>query len=264
MRVNLDGRVLAYDDTGTDDPPVVLLHGFPFNRRIWDRQAEAISPRFRVIRPDLRGHGDSPPGPGPSRMEDLAGEVVRLLDHLGVGPAVIGGLSMGGYVALAFYRLFPARARALVLADTRAGADTPEGRNARHEMVALVREEGAHAVADKLLPKMLSPRASAALKDALRTLMASTSVEGVAGALLGMAERADSTDLLPRIECPTLIVVGAEDAITPPAESEAMAKRISRSRLVVIESAGHVSSLEQPEAFNRALEEFLLAEVGPR
>jgi 3-oxoadipate enol-lactonase len=248
---------IAYDDTGGSGLPVVLLHGFPFSRRLWDAQVEALRARYRVVCPDLRGHGESEPGPPPARMDDMARDVAALLDHLGVESAVIGGLSMGGYVALAFHRLFRQRVRALVLADTRAGADSEEGRRGRHEMVELVRKEGQAAIADRLIPKLVSPAASEAVRARLRSMIEATPVEGIAGALLGMAERPDSSDLLPAIACPTLVIVGAKDTLTPPDEARAMSERIAGASLVVIPGAGHVSCLEEPALFTSALETFL-------
>ncbi|MBI1850411.1 MAG: alpha/beta fold hydrolase [Planctomycetes bacterium] len=195
--------------------------------------------------------------PPPARMDEMAGDVASLLDRLGIEAAAICGLSMGGYVALAFVRLFPKRVRALVLADTRAGADSPEGRKARHDMVALVRAEGARAIADRLLPKLLSPSAPPAARELVRRMIESTPVEGIVGALLGMAERPDSTDLLAKIACPTLVICGTEDVITPLAESRELVAKIPGATLVTIPGVGHVSNLEAPAAFDSALVDFL-------
>jgi 3-oxoadipate enol-lactonase len=252
---------VAYDDAGSG-PPVVLLHGFPFNRSMWRGQARALVETHRVITPDLRGQGDTSLGEteGAATMEEMAADVAALLDELGVEHAVVGGLSMGGYVALAFCRAFTERVRALVLADTRAGADTDEVRRTREENARRALAEGMAPIADAMLPKLLSAETLEHRPEVVgrvREMMLATKPEGAAAALRGMALRRDQTDLLREIEAPTLIVVGGEDAVTPPAEAEAMRGAIKDSRLVRIEGAGHLSNVERPEEFDLALADFL-------
>ncbi|MDQ3805341.1 MAG: alpha/beta hydrolase [Acidobacteriota bacterium] len=258
-RARVRGIQIAYEEAGRGEP-VVLLHGFPFNRSLWREQVAALGGRFRVITPDLRGHGESAVGEGPATMEEMAADVAALLDELGVRGAVVGGLSMGGYVTLAFCRRFPERVRALVLADTRAQGDTDEARRAREETARRALSEGMEPIADSMLPKLLSPSALAARPDVaerVRAMILATPPEGAAAALRGMAVRPDQTDWLPEISVPTLIIVGSEDALTPPSDSETMRARIGGARLEVVEGAGHVSNLERPAEFNRALAEFL-------
>jgi len=250
---------LAYEESGRGDA-VVLLHGFPFNRSLWREQAEALGGSFRVIAPDLRGHGDSPVVDGPATMEAMAEDVAALLDGLGVGRAVVGGLSMGGYVTLAFCRMFPDRVRALVLADTRPQADTEEGRRAREVAALRALREGMGAIADSMLPKMFAPATFNGRPEVVgrvREMILGTKPEGAAAALRGMAVRRDQTDWLAEISVPTLVVVGREDSITPPADSETMQSKIKAARLEIIEGAGHVSNVERPAEFNRALTDFL-------
>ena len=252
---------VAYDDAGSG-APVVLLHGFPFNRTMWRGQAQAVGEAWRFITPDLRGQGDTSLGEteGAATMEEMAADVAALLDELGVGRAVVGGLSMGGYVALAFCRAFPERVRALVLADTRAGADTDEARRTREENARRALSEGMAPITDAMLPKLLSAETREhrpEIVERVREMMLATKPEGAAAALRGMALRHDQTDLLREIEAPALIVVGSEDAVTPPSEAEAMNAEIKDSRLVRIEGAGHLSNVERPEEFNLALVEFL-------
>ncbi|HVF22418.1 MAG TPA: alpha/beta fold hydrolase, partial [Pyrinomonadaceae bacterium] len=216
--INVGDIQLAYTDTGVG-LPVVLLHGYPFNRSMWNEQVSALSNSFRVITPDLRGLGESEATSGPVTMDRMAQDVAMLLDHLEIPRAVIGGLSMGGYVALAFYKLFPSRVRALILADTRAQADTPEGIEGRQRMIQLVREKGPAAAADEMLPRLIgdSTRASRPeVEQAIRTLILSNSTETIAGALMALMTRPDATPLLPTIHCPALVLVGDEDVITPP------------------------------------------------
>ena len=250
---------LAYDEVGTG-PAVVLLHGYPFNRSMWSEQVAALRKDHRVIVPDLRGHGESPALAGPGTMPAMASDVAALLDKLNVSEAIIGGLSMGGYVALAFYRQLPARVRGLILADTRATADTDDAKQTRAQQAAKALSEGMEGIADGMLPKLLTPETVAKRPEIvkqLRNMMAETNPEGAAAALQGMAARADQTSLLPHISVPTLILVGSEDGITPVADSELMNREIRNSRLEVIEGAGHVSNLERPEEFNAALAIFL-------
>lgn len=250
---------IAFDQVG-NGPAVVLLHGYPFNRTLWTEQVAALRDRHLVITPDLRGHGESPVMPGPSTMEDMARDVVQLLDHLKVGRATIAGLSMGGYVALAFYRLFPDRVRALVFADTRAQGDTEENKRTRATQAQQALQEGMEGIANGMLPKLFAPETVAQhpeIVKRVREMMVDTVPEGAAAALAGMAQRQDQRSWLPRIVVPTLIMVGRHDAITPVEDSEAMQREIPGSQLEIIEGAGHVSNLEQPEEFNRLLVKFL-------
>ncbi|HEX6047161.1 MAG TPA: alpha/beta fold hydrolase [Pyrinomonadaceae bacterium] len=250
---------LAYTDIGAG-PAVVLIHGYPFNRSLWTEQAEALHPKHRVIIPDLRGFGESDSSEGTATMSRMAEDVAELMDHLEIEQAIIGGLSMGGYVALAFARQIPARVRALVLADTRAQADTEEGKQTRFQQAEKALSEGMAGIADAMLPKLLTPDTVSKrpeLVKRVRDMMLKTKPEGAAAALKGMAERDDQTDFIADIIVPTLILVGREDAITPVADSEKMHSLIERSRLVVIENAGHVSNLEQTEQFNDAMLGFL-------
>ena len=257
--IRVDDIQLAYTDAGLGQP-VVLLHGYPFNRTLWNEQVGALSNSYRVITPDLRGHGESDASPGAATMNRMAQDVAALLDHLEISRAVIGGLSMGGYVALAFYKQFPSRVRALILADTRAQADTEEGKQTRHQQAEKALAEGMAGIADAMLPKLLTPDTVSKHPEVVkrvRDMMLKTKPEGAAGALLGMAERDDQTSLLSQISCPTLILVGQEDPITPVQDSEKMHREIEGSRLEVIENASHVSNLERTEQFNEELIRFL-------
>jgi 3-oxoadipate enol-lactonase len=256
------GIELAYEVSGAG-VPVVLLHGFPFNRTLWREQVEALRERYTVITVDLRGHGETPAtaaADAPATMEAMAEDVAALLDELGIERVVLGGLSMGGYVALAFYRLFPERVRALILADTRPHADTDEARLGREETATRALREGMNTIADAMLPKLLASATHAAepqIVRRVRDMILQTDPQGAAAALRGMAVRRDQTKLLREIKCPVLIIVGSLDAITPPADAELMHREISGSRFEVIAGAGHVSNLERPAEFNRALEKFL-------
>jgi len=257
--IRIDDIEMAYTDTGAGRP-VVLIHGYPFNRSLWNEQVAALSAGHRVIVPDLRGFGESEGSEGTATMNRMAQDVALLMDHLGIARATIAGLSMGGYVALAFYKQFAARVRALILADTRAQADTVEGKQTRAQQAEKALAEGMAGIADAMLPKLLTPETVSKRPEIVkrvRDMMLKTKPKGAAAALRGMAERDDQTPLLAKIAVPTLILVGAEDAITPVGDSEQMHQAIAGSGLVVLENAGHVSNLERTDEFNQALLEFL-------
>ena len=251
-------NALAHADVGRG-LPVVLLHAFPLNRSMWEPQIAALFGECRCIVPDLRGFGNSPQG-GPYTMDRFGDDVIALLDALLMEQAVIAGLSMGGYVALDIWRRHRKRVRALVLADTRAGADTPEGLQKRAELIALAKNEGAAAVAEKQITGLVGKSTrdkQPELVDRIRSVMAGESVAGIVGALEAMRSRPDSTPLLAGIDVPTLVVVGEEDAITPVKEARVMHEAIPGSRLEIIPEAGHLSNLERPAAFNAALSDFV-------
>ena len=253
------GIEIAYEDVGSG-PSVVLLHGYPFNRSMWREQVEVLRHNHRLIVPDLRGHGESAVTPGPATMESMALDIALLLETLNISRATIGGLSMGGYVALAFYRLFPLRVRSLLLADTRAQADTEEGKQNREQQAEKALKEGMEGIADALLPKLLAPETVAerpGIGRRVREMIVGTEPDGAASALRGMAVRKDYTSFLSRIIAPTLIVVGSKDVLTPVEDSELMHREIGGSRLQIIEGSGHISNLERSEEFNRALVKFL-------
>ena len=259
MRAHINGINLAYTDEGKG-LPVVFLHAFPFNRTMWEPQVKALSPRYRVITVDLRGHGESDAPLWRYTLDLFADDVKGLLDHLGVQQTVLAGLSMGGYLSFAFYRKYPERVKALVLADTRAEADKPEIATWRYNLAQKVYKEGAKAVVDDMGPKLLSPeayRTKPALVEQVRAISLSAPMSGIVGDLMAMAERPDSTPLLAQITCPTLVLVGREDVLTTPEENKRIADGIKGARLEVIPEAGHMSNLEQPEAFNRAVTTFL-------
>lgn len=266
MRIEVNGVTLAYDDAGQGEA-ALLIHAFPLNRRMWAAQVEAlVAAGYRAITPDLRGFGESQAPPGPYPMTDLAGDLLALLDALGLERVVVVGLSMGGYIAFRLIQRAPERVRGLVLADTRAGQDAPAAAATRLERAAMAERHGVEPVVQAMLPGMVAggdpTGADPALVEHIRSLMLTASPAGVAGALRGMAARPDATPELAGIACPTLVICGALDALTPPDEAYLMAEHIARARLVVLEHAGHLSNIEQPEAFNRALLTFLAELFG--
>ena len=238
---------------------MLFLHGFPHNRGLWAPQTSALVGRARCIAPDLRGFGDTDAVP-PYSMDQYADDAAALLDALGVDCAVVAGLSMGGYVAFAFWRRHAARVRALVLADTRAGPDSDEARGRRRELIALAQSAGAAAVAETQIDGMVGKTTRAQrpeVRQAVHAMLSAAPVEGIVGALEAMLARPDSTPTLKTISVPTLVIVGDEDVLTPVKEARAMHEAVAGSRLEVLAGAGHLSNFERPAAFNHAMHDFL-------
>jgi len=268
VRVEVDGLGLHVRRRGPDGAlPLVLLHGFPFSGAMWAPQLEGLSERRDVVAPDIRGHGRSDPGDGQVTIELFVDDLLRVLDHLRIGPVVGCGLSMGGYVLLRALEREPGRFLGAVLADTRPGADDDAAKLARAEAVRSLRTEGAGPLAERLVPRVLGPTTLSsrpAVVRAVTDMILANPVRGMAGALLAMAARTDTTHVLPGLLMPVLAIAGEEDALTPPDEARRMAKAAPDGRLVVIAGAGHVSSLERPDAFNDALRTFLDEVEGSR
>lgn len=241
--------------------PVVFVHGFPLDHSMWDAQIAYLSGRWRVIAPDMRGFGGSQSHGETSTMEQMADDVAGALDNLGIDePIVLCGLSMGGYVAFAFWRKYAARLRGLVLCDTRAAADTPEAAAARFETVERLLAEGTTPLADAMLPKLFAPATLAERPNVSaieRQKILAAEPAGLAAALRGMAARRDFTDELANVACPVLVIVGREDVISTVDEMRAMAAAIVGSEFVILPSAGHLTPLENPDGFNEAIEQFL-------
>jgi pimeloyl-ACP methyl ester carboxylesterase len=254
MRQFVAGREMGFEVAGKG-PALLLLHPFPFDRRSWSEVSALLSAQHRVIAADIRGFGESPVS-GPYSLEDCAEDATALLDHLGVPMATVVGLSMGGYVALALAALRPARLAGLVLCDTRAAADSEAGLKAREDGIKMVQSGGLSAFLDGMPVRLLSPRAPDALKRRVRTL-SEQKAEAVVHALAAMRDRPDRSALLGSLHLPSLVMVGAGDTVTPPSEARTMAQAIPGSRFVELAEAGHLSMLEQPEAFAAALSAFL-------
>ena len=237
---------------------------------MWEPQLSMAKNGWRVLAPHFRGMDDpatassessSLPQAWPTpTVDDYAGDVIDLLDSLKVEDAVFVGLSMGGYVAFSLFRLAARYVRGLVLADTRATADTPEAVEGRKRLLGVLRERGPSAVADEMIPKLLgatTQREQPAVGGQIRSLALSNPATAIAGAIHVLMTRPDSTETLAGIHCPTLIIVGEEDTLTPPAMSRDMLRAIGGSELAVLPKAGHLSSIETPELFNAALARFL-------
>jgi 3-oxoadipate enol-lactonase len=242
---------------------VVLLHAFPLNRRMWKPQIEIVlSAGFRLILPDLRGFGENDSLSDLNTMSDMARDVAELLDDLKIEKAVIGGLSMGGYVAFNLYRLFPEKFAALILADTQAAADTDEKRQSRFSLIEKIEKNGVAVLIEHLLPNLISDCTKENQPDLVEELKAT--INGVnpsaaVAALRGLARRDDHSDLLSAISVPTLLIFGEKDSVTNLETAERLNAEIPDSKLVKIRMAGHYSNLEQPDQFNAALGSFLIS-----
>lgn len=270
---------MAYDDGGRG-PVMMLLHGFPLDRSMWREQIDFLSAHgFRAIAPDLRGLGEVSgklqlvPGADAegepqaearrtmlTTMEEMARDVSALMDHLRIDRAVICGLSMGAYVTFEFAHLFPSRVLALVLAGARAQGPDDAERKSREEKAQQALAEGMIGLAEGIVPQMLAAKTLAHKPEVaarVRRMIADTNAAGAAAAQRGMAARRDYTLDLARITVPTLIIAGSEDAVRTPADAEFIHQGIKDSRLEVIDDAGHLMNMEQPEVFNRTLTDFL-------
>jgi pimeloyl-ACP methyl ester carboxylesterase len=259
----LDEGVIPYLETGDtrSSDTLVLVHAFPVGVRLWE--PVAVPAGWRALAPALPGFdGALPPAADTTSIDDYARSVLALMDHLQIARAVVGGVSMGGYVAFALWRLARERCRGFVLADTRAGADSAQAREGRESMLDTVRRQGTRGVADAMIPKLLGETTRArnpGLVNHVRALIERQTPDGVAAAVMRLRDRPDSTALLPGIHVPVLVAVGEEDVVTPPAESEMMATQLPDARLARVPAAGHLACMENPAAFNAALEEFLTA-----
>lgn len=256
-KIALNGISIAYDDIGGGDIALVLVHGHPFNRSMWKPQIDAASHAgYRVIASDLRGYGETSVVPGKMTLDIFARDIATLLDHLEVGAIVLGGLSMGGQIAMEFCRLYPQRVRGLLLAATFPQAETEEGQRSRHATADRLLREGMATYAREILPKMMAPCSIATLPsiaDQVLAMMQATHPAGAAAALRGRAERPSYAQTLAGLDIPALVVVGDEDAFTTRADANSMHALLRKSELVRMEGIGHMPNLERSDEFNAAM-----------
>jgi len=258
-RLKSDDAELVYWTLG-DGPPVLLLHPFPVNHEFWLPVAETLSTRYRIVLPDLRGHGESTAGEGPATMPKLAADLARLMDADDIGRAPIIGVSIGGYLLFEFWRRSRNRVAALGLCNTKAGADGPEARAGRLQAANDVLERGTEPFLESMIPRVLSKTTRETrpdLVDGALRMMRQMSPEDIAQVQRGMADRPDSMDTLKIINVPTLLITGDEDVSTGVNEAELMRQHISGSQLRVIPKAGHYAAWEQPDEASRLLRQFL-------
>ena len=263
-RVTSDDAEIFYEVQGSG-PPVVLLHPFPACHELWHGAAKALAGRYKLILPDLRGHGESGAGEGPATMAKHAMDLVRILDQEGIGRVPFVGVSIGGYILFEFWRRYRGRVAALVLCNTKAQADTPEGRAGRLHAASEVMERGTEPFCQSMTAKLMGETTRCSrpeLVEGALGMMRKMSAEDVAQVQRGMAERPDSVETLATINVPTLLITGDEDAMTGLPESEFMRKNIAGSRLKVVPKAGHYSPWEQPEEVGRLLRQFIDSVAG--
>ena len=253
-------RLHVQDSGAGPDSCLVFLHAFPLNHTLWDAQSRWARAHFRVIAYDHRGHGQSETGSGQYAFESFVDDLFAVLDERGIKKTILCGLSMGGYVALRAVERAPERVQALVLCDTRSEADGNEAKLKRAATVKIIQDQGVPVFCEGFLKSALAPEAWAgntAVLDHVRGMILQNSPAGITGAVLALAGRTDTTESLSRIRVPTLILVGEQDVITPPAAAQALQQKITGARLAVIPKAGHFSNLENPDAFNGPFQEFL-------
>jgi len=259
MKTTINGISINYRDEGRGIP-VILIHAFPMNQAMWDDQVLALAPICRVITMDLRGFGASDVPFGPYWMALMASDVRGLMADLAIERAVLVGLSMGGYVAMSFYRNFPDTVSGLVLADTRAAADNAEGRERRIASARKAERDGVESIVDEMVQVLLSQTSIDTRPDVanrVRQIALQNRPEGLAAAQRGMAARPDSTEMLAGAACPALVIVGTDDRLSPPDEARGWQERMPDSRLAMIPGAGHLSNIEQPDHFNRIVADFI-------
>ena len=275
---SVKGITIGYDDAGSGENTLVLVHGHPFDRSMWRPQVERISRQanfakasavakadpaaagrksgWRVIAPDLRGYGQSSVVSGKTTLDVFARDIAALLDRLNIPDVVIGGLSMGGQVVMEFCRLYPGRVRGILLAATSPKAETDEGKRARTRMADRLLREGMQAYAEEVVRKMVAPRnlaAFPAVAEHVSSMMRAAHPEGAAAALRGRAERPDYENTLASLNVPALVIVGDEDAFTTRADAERMHTLLRRSEFVWMKGVGHMPNLEREVAFNAAV-----------
>src|SRR5277367_2951604 len=258
-RLRSDDAEIFYEIRGKG-PPVVLLHPFPCNHEFWNPIAEALESRYRLILPDLRGHGSSEIGEGPALMQKHASDISRVLDAAGIGKAAFIGCSIGGYILFEFWRRFRDRINAMVLCDTRPQADTAEARANRLQAAAAVLEHGTEPFLEAMIPKLMGRITVTTRPDIVagaRAMMREMSAEDINQVQQGMAARPDSVADLKTINVPTLILIGEEDILSTVADGELMRQNIAGSQLKVIPKAGHYAPWEQPQAVGPVLRRFL-------
>lgn len=254
---------LAFDDVGHGGVPLLLVHGYPLDRQMWAPQLEGLR-GHRVIAPDLRGFGESAAATAPRTLAEHADDMAALLDSLGISQVVLGGLSMGGYIALEFAHRHRGRLLGLVLADTKAEPDDAAARAGRDVAIATAERDGAAVIATGMGAKLFAAATPPAIREPVLARMAATPVAGITAALAALRDRADHRALLPTLAgLPVLVLVGAEDVLTPPALARAMVQAMPGATLLEIAEAGHLPTLEQPAVVTAALQRFLDALTPP-
>lgn len=261
LTVKVNGFNLSYDDLGEGPVPIVFLHGFPFNKSMWQLQLDFLKTTNRVIACDIRGFGKSKDEESHLEMDLFANDLILFIDSLGLEKVILCGLSMGGFIALNAMKRFPSRFEALILCDTQCIADSYDVKVKRYETIEEIKEYGVSNFNEGFIKKVFhedSLTNKPELVEQLRSVVFSNSQHIIIQGLTALAERSETCSFLDEISIPTLIICGREDAVTPLDESKFMNKNIKGSVLHVINNAGHVSNLEEPAKFNKLLRDFLM------
>lgn len=261
IKITVNNIAVSYTDEGLENAPVIIfIHGFPFNKEMWNRQLAALSESFRVIAYDVRGHGNSYSGTDDFSIELFVNDLLLLMDAIEIEKATLCGLSMGGYIALKAMENFPHRFDSLVLCDTSCAADSMEAKEKRMKAIEIILESGVEKFADDSIKNFFAPKSFITKKDVIaevREIMVNTTEKSVIKTLLALSRRLETCSTLCKIKVPVLILVGEEDKITPPEAAQFMQNEIHGSVMSVIENAGHLSNLENPDQFNEQLIKFL-------
>ena len=266
LSVTLSNITVSYNEEGPENAPVIIfIHGFPLNKSMWDKQMIALKDKYRVIAYDVRGHGDSEAGDGDFSIELFVNDLLGMMDVLKVEKTVLCGLSMGGYIALNAVTKHPDRFDALVLSDTNCLDDTSEAKEKRLKAIDNIRENGVEKFADESIKNLFALESFTTREAeiaAAKEMIVKTSNQSLFSTINALAQRKETCSILPEIKVPVLIMVGEEDKITPPEASKLMHDNIKDSRLSIIENAGHLSNMENPDRFNEQLKQFV-ASVNP-
>jgi len=261
IKVAINDITISYNDEGKEkDAVIIFIHGFPFNKSMWNKQAEALKENYRIISYDVRGHGNSDAGTEDFSIDLFANDLLNLMDALKIDKAILCGLSMGGYIALNAIENYPDRFDALILSDTNCIADTPEVKEKRLKTIESIRNDGVGKFADESIKNLFAPESFSTKKKeiaAVREMIVHTTEESLCNTLRAFYERKETCSKLSDIYVPVLIMVGEEDKITPLAAAQLMNEKIKESLLSKIEHAGHLSNIENPLEFNNQLEEFV-------
>jgi pimeloyl-ACP methyl ester carboxylesterase len=266
MQHAINGVKLHWRESGAGDDVVLFIHGFPFRSTMWGPQLEAAPPGWRFIAPDLRGFGNSELGNEPLSMDLFADDLIAILDHLNIEQVVVCGLSMGGYIALSIADRYPHRMRAVVLAATRASADSPEVRKGRHELAKQARAFGSMAVVDAMLPKLVSGATKIQrpeVADFVRVMMQTTNAEAMARTLEALASRHDYRDKVQSINVAAMVVCGDQDEIITREDMDLLARSVRGAKYELVPNVGHLPNLEAPDVFNSMLNTFLNSLPAP-
>jgi len=260
IEITVNDLTVSYNDEGESGAPVIIfIHGFPFNKSMWDKQFKALKENYRVIAYDVRGHGNSDAGKGDFSIELFANDLLSFMDALKIDKAMLCGLSMGGYIALNAVENYPDRFDALILSDTTCVADTPEAKEKRLKAIESIKKSGVEKYAEESIKNLFAPESLSTKKEeiaAVREMIVNTSKQSLYKTLQAFYKRKETCSKLHDINVPVLIVVGKEDKITPPEAAQMMHEKIEDSILYIIEHAGHLSNIENPFDFNNQLEEF--------